>query len=100
MNKPIFETHAEREFLLRLLSPEDRRRVQRAMRKRAVTATDAIQVLGIGRAVLGSVLPITEVSDEREFLLTEKAARGMPSGPPGSKSLRMKAAAPCPGLKS
>ncbi|MGY8682885.1 hypothetical protein Q2941_34695 [Bradyrhizobium sp. UFLA05-153] len=71
MNRPIFETPVEREFLLGQLSPEGRRRVQGTMQEQAVTAEQAIQMLGIGRAALGPAIPITDVPEEREFLLSQ-----------------------------
>ena len=41
------------------------------MQEQAVTAADTIQMLGIGRADFGSAILITEVPDEREFLLSQ-----------------------------
>ncbi|WP_156944915.1 hypothetical protein [Bradyrhizobium sp. Ec3.3] len=71
MNRPIFETQVEREFLLGQLSPEDRALVQQVMQEQAVTAAQAIRMLGIGRAALGPAAPITEIPEEREFLLSQ-----------------------------
>jgi DNA-binding CsgD family transcriptional regulator len=71
MNRPIFETQVEREFLLGQLSPEDRDLVHQVMQEQAVTAAQAIQMLGIGRVALGPATSLTEAPGEREFLLSQ-----------------------------
>ncbi|OKO92167.1 hypothetical protein AC629_01135 [Bradyrhizobium sp. NAS80.1] len=72
MNRPIFEQPTEREFLLAQLSSDDHHRVRDFMRENRVAASDAIQMLGIGRPDAGRNFPDVEVSDdERQFMLSQ-----------------------------